>query len=142
MPCELDAQTTVVCCEVFCSVLRLRTWKYDCVPYVFLQYVGDVLTRRELSNGLVLRQETVPLGVLLVIFESRPDALPQVASLAISTANGLLLKGGSEAKHTNRFLHELVSQALASHGCDEAVQLVSGSVQLIMLKTRFTIIGV
>ncbi|XP_065185504.1 delta-1-pyrroline-5-carboxylate synthase-like isoform X2 [Sycon ciliatum] len=89
------------------------------------QYVGQVLSRRELADGLVLRQETVPLGVLLVIFESRPDALPQVASLAIGTANGLLLKGGREAKHTNQYLHGLVQRALKIHDAADAVQLLS-----------------
>lgn len=83
------------------------------------------MAHRELADGLILRQETVPLGVLLVIFESRPDALPQVASLAVGTANGLLLKGGREAKHTNKYLHDLVREALALHGAEGAVQLVS-----------------
>jgi len=87
--------------------------------------VNRVLRRTRLAPGLDLTQVTVPIGVLLVIFESRPDCLPQVAALAISSANGLLLKGGSEAAHSNRALMDLVGQALESVGANNAVSLVS-----------------
>ena len=56
------------------------------------QAVVQVLSRMEISSGLVLEKLTSPIGVLLIIFEARPDALPQIAALAIRSGNGLLLK--------------------------------------------------
>ena len=67
---------------------------------------------RELDYGLVLERITVPLGVLGVIFEARPDAVMQIASLAIKSGNGAILKGGSEANLTNQAIMQALHEGL------------------------------
>jgi len=74
-----------------------------------------VIATTELDDGLVLKKVPCPLGVMAVIFESRPDVVPQVGSLAIKTGNGLVLKGGMEARNTNRVLVGIWREALAAH---------------------------
>jgi glutamate-5-semialdehyde dehydrogenase len=75
--------------------------------------LGRVLSATELDDGLTLQRISCALGVVAVIFESRPDVVPQVGSLAIKTGNGLVLKGGAEAQHTNRVLVAVWHEALA-----------------------------
>ena len=73
--------------------------------------VGKVLSTRMLDDDLILSQQSCPIGVIGMIFESRPDALIQIASLALKSGNGIILKGGSEALETNRVLTSLIRQA-------------------------------
>ncbi|MAE69165.1 MAG: glutamate-5-semialdehyde dehydrogenase [Gemmatimonadetes bacterium] len=80
--------------------------------------MAEVLRETELDEGLILRQVPSPLGVLLVIFESRPDAVVQIGALAIRSGNGVLLKGGREAGRTNRVLVECLRESLADAGLD------------------------
>jgi glutamate-5-semialdehyde dehydrogenase len=83
--------------------------------------VGRVLRATELDTGLVLRQVTSPLGVVLVIFESRPDAVIQIGSLALRAGCGVVLKGGSEATASNAALVGLLQRAVSDVGLDPHV---------------------
>ena len=78
--------------------------------------VGKTLLATELDNGLELYKVTCPIGVIGVIFESRPDALVQIATLCLKSGNAVLLKGGSEAKVTNRILADLIIAAAVKAG--------------------------
>ncbi len=81
--------------------------------------VNQVQIRRELSKGLILERKTVPIGVLGVIFESRPDAVMQISSLAIRSGNGVMLKGGSEASLTNTAIVNGLQKGLCESGLDK-----------------------
>lgn len=70
-----------------------------------------VLEKRELDDGLVLRRVSVPLGVIGMVFEARPDALVQIVGLAVKSGNGIILKGGSEALATNKALSDSIRRS-------------------------------
>ncbi|MEO0424706.1 MAG: glutamate-5-semialdehyde dehydrogenase [Pseudomonadota bacterium] len=89
--------------------------------------VGRTQRATLLDDGLTLRQVSHPLGVLLIIFESRPDAVIQIGSLAMRSGNAVILKGGREATASNRALADCLRDALATAtGSADAVQLVEG----------------
>ncbi|MFC1878174.1 glutamate-5-semialdehyde dehydrogenase, partial [Thermodesulfobacteriota bacterium] len=73
--------------------------------------VGQTLRAIELDDGLELYKVSCPIGVIGVVFESRPDALVQISSLCLKSGNAVLLKGGAEATNTNRILADLISNA-------------------------------
>jgi glutamate-5-semialdehyde dehydrogenase len=75
--------------------------------------LGKTLSTRELDEGLELYKLSVPIGVIGTVFESRPDALVQIAALALKSGNAVILKGGSEAAHSNRALFEIIRDATA-----------------------------
>lgn len=77
--------------------------------------LGAVLSRTQLDDGLILEKISVPLGVVAVIFESRPDVFFQVLGLALRSGNGVVLKGGSEATHSNRAMLRVAREAFASN---------------------------
>ena len=81
--------------------------------------VGNIQLQTELDEGLVLTRIACPIGVIGVIFESRPDALVQISTLCLKSGNAVLLKGGSEAKETNRILFELIEKASIEAGMPE-----------------------
>ncbi len=75
--------------------------------------VGRTLAVTELDDGLTLTKISCPLGVVGVVFEARPEVVPQVASLALKSGNACLLKGGAEAARTNETLYRIWREALA-----------------------------
>ena len=76
--------------------------------------LGRETLNRELDEGLLLKRVSVPIGLIGVIFESRPDALVQIAGLCLKSGNSVILKGGSEALNTNRILSRLIIGAAES----------------------------
>jgi glutamate-5-semialdehyde dehydrogenase len=75
-----------------------------------------------MSNGLTVRKQRVPLGVLAVIYESRPNVTVDVASLALKSGNAVILRGGKETIHSNLALVKIIHQALKE--CDISVNAV------------------
>ena len=90
--------------------------------------VGKTLAATELDEGLQLYKVSCPIGVIGIIFESRPDALVQISTLCLKSGNAVLLKGGSEAAQTNHILAKVISEA------SEKAGLPKGWIQL--LETR------
>lgn len=90
--------------------------------------VGNTLSALELDKNLELYRVTCPIGVIGVIFESRPDALVQISTLCLKSGNSVLLKGGSEAAHTNRILADIITDSSESAG------IPSG--WLVLMETR------
>jgi glutamate-5-semialdehyde dehydrogenase len=81
---------------------------------------GRTLSAIELDTGLELYKVTCPIGVIGVVFESRPDALVQISTLCLKSGNAVLLKGGSEAAHTNRVLAETIAAAGRAAGLPDS----------------------
>ena len=126
----------------------------------------QIQLKRQLDEGLTLVRETCPIGVIGVIFEARPDAMVQIASLCIKSGNCAILKGGSETRETNKLLFELIYEAALSSGlpqgclfqaeqrdeiaellaCHESVDLLiprgsNAFVQYIMNNTKIPVLG-
>lgn len=93
--------------------------------------VGARQLHRKLDEGLVLERLACPLGVLGVVFEARPDAVVQIAGLAIKTGNAVLLKGGSEALRTNRVLTQIIREQL------QAADIEADAVTLLEDRAEF-----
>ena len=121
---------------------------------------------RQLDEGLTLYRETCPIGVIGVIFESRPDSLIQISSLCIKSGNCVILKGGSETMNSNRVLFNIIYEAVIKSGmpencmlqlearseitdlltCNESVDLLiprgsNAFVQYIMNNTKIPVMG-
>lgn len=85
-------------------------------------FVGAVLEARELPNGLFLRRVRVPIGVIGMIYEARPNVTVDAAALCLKSGNAVILKGGSDAMHSNKILAGIIQEALEE--LKDAVQLI------------------
>lgn len=75
------------------------------------QVVGTIVDEYKRPNGLIIQKQRIPLGVIGMIFESRPNVVVDGAALSIKSGNAIILKGGKEAHHSNRVLFEILSEA-------------------------------
>ena len=100
--------------------LRLKNIKNSIKKISKLKDPVDVILKKwKRPNGLSIRRVTIPIGVIGVIFESRPNVTSDVAGLCFKSGNAVILKGGSEALNTNRILAKLFRQALKINNVDE-----------------------
>jgi len=87
--------------------------------------LGRVLAQWERPNGLQIERVSVPLGVIGIIYESRPNVTADAAALCIKSGNAVILRGGSESFHSSRAIYECLREGLASAGLDEdSVQMI------------------
>ena len=90
--------------------------------------VGRVDLRTELDDGLILQRQSCPIGVLLIIFEARPEVIANIASLAIKSANAAILKGGKESTESFKAISTIISKAL------ETTEVPNDSIQLVLTR--------
>ena len=96
----------------------------------FKDPVGRVLSSWKRPNGLLIKKITIPIGVIGVIYESRPNVTADVSALCFKSGNPVILRGGSEAYYTNKILYNLFKKALKNKNCNE------NCVQFIESKNR------
>lgn len=86
--------------------------------------IGATISMGERPNGLKIGTVRVPIGVVAVVYESRPDVTVEVSALCIKSGNGVILRGGSEAIHSNATLARILSDTAAAEGVPDAIQFV------------------
>ncbi len=88
--------------------------------------VGEIMDSTKRPNGLLVTKVRVPLGVVFFIYESRPNVTVDAAALCVKSGNAVILRGGSEAFHSNTILYSIIKESLTAEGLPEhAVQLVN-----------------
>ena len=112
---DLDAQTG----HISSAMLQRLKWDAGKLAQV-VQGLRDVVSlpdpvgteqlKTQLDDGLILRRVAVPIGVIAIVFESRPDVLPQIVSLILKSGNAVVFKGGQEAQHSNHAMMTLIQQ--------------------------------
>ena len=94
--------------------------------YTLPDPLGVTLERRELSSGILLEKVSVPIGVIAVVYESRPNVTADSAALCLKSGNAVILRGGKEAIHSNMAIASALREAVASAGLPEdCIQLVT-----------------
>lgn len=81
--------------------------------------IGTILEKKQLENGILLKKVSVPLGIILVIYEARPEVTIDAVALCIKSGNAVILKGGSEAVHTNKALYKCILDAFKKANIDK-----------------------
>jgi glutamate-5-semialdehyde dehydrogenase len=92
--------------------------------------VGTVLATWKRPNGLIIQRVRVPLGVIAIIYESRPNVTADAGALCLKSGNAVILRGGSESQHSSRAVHECLQQGL------EAAQLPRAAIQIVPTTDR------
>jgi glutamate-5-semialdehyde dehydrogenase len=89
------------------------------------EVVGEFYQEFKNDEGLTIKRQRIPLGVILMIFESRPNVVIDCAALALKSSNGIILKGGKEAKHSNEVLGKIIQETLSEFLPTETVQVLA-----------------
>jgi len=106
------------------KINQIRKSVYEIIK--FNDPVGKILSSWKRPNGLTIKRVSIPIGVIGVIYESRPNVTADVASLCFKSGNVVILRGGSEAHHSNKVLSELFKKALKNKNCDvNCVQFIT-----------------
>src|SRR3989440_12354080 len=87
--------------------------------------VGKIDRRTLLDDGLILQRKSSPIGVLLIIFEARPEVIANITALALKSGNAAILKGGKESTHSFAAIASLITTALST------TSIPPGAIQLI-----------
>ena len=85
----------------------------------FKDPVGKILSSWKRPNGLIIKRKSIPIGVIGIIYESRPNVTSDVSALCFKSGNVVILRGGSEAFYSNKILSDLFRKALKKNKCDE-----------------------
>ena len=111
------------------KILQIRNSIEEIIK--FKDPIGKTLSSWKRPNGLIIKRVSIPIGVIGVIYESRPNVTADVSVLCFKTGNAVILRGGSEAFYSNKILAELFRRALKKKKCDE------NCVQFIESKDRY-----
>lgn len=89
------------------------------------EVVGSFYSEFKNEEGLTVKRQRIPLGVILMIFESRPNVVIDCAALALKSSNAIILKGGKEAKHSNEILGQIIQEAITEYVPKDCVQVLA-----------------